>query len=73
MRRFKITKKYYSPDSNDFLYRVYERHFLFFWECLSSHNSLEKANHYIASILESETREQRNMTSTPKEKVVSYL
>ena len=73
MTRFKITKKYYSPDRNDFLYRVYERDFLFFWKSLSSHNSLEHSNHYIASILEAETREKRKMTTTPKAELVSYL
>lgn len=73
MKRFKITKKYFSPDANDFLYKVLEREFLFFWSHLSSHGTLEKANHYIASLLESEEREKRRMTSTPKEETVAYL
>jgi hypothetical protein len=72
MKRFKITKKYYSSDPNDYLYRVYERSFLFMWDCLSSHKSLERAEHHIASILESEERE-RLTRPIKSEEVVSYV
>ena len=73
MSRFKITKKYYSPDVNDFLYLVYERELLFFWNCLSSHTTLEHARHHIASILEGEAREKKDHQTTRKEELVSYF
>lgn len=72
MKRFKITKKYFSPDPSDCLYRVHEREFLFFWNHLSSHDTLPKAKHHIASILENDSRLERFLKDTPDEEVVSY-
>ncbi|MNC39692.1 hypothetical protein D3C75_883620 [compost metagenome] len=71
MKKYKIVQHYLSPD--DYMFRIYKRYWLFFWERITSYNTLEQCEKTIHYWEEARRAERLEIANTPASKVVKYL
>lgn len=66
MTKFKIVKHFFD-NSGNYLYRVYRRQYLFFWEHVDSYNTVYECEDFISLV-----KIESDKSAIPKDVVIGY-
>lgn len=71
MKQYKIVKHHISPD--EYMFRIYKRVHVFFWEWESSWDSKERCENYVSQLIEHDKAQKVKKAKTPKPETIAYL
>lgn len=71
MKQYKIVKHHISP--RDYMYRIYERNYLFFWKKCASLSTIEQAKSHIDWMKACKLETKEIDQNTPKPETIAYI